>query len=127
MTRTHGYARKGLVPHLPSTNPKVCRACDKWFAARVREALCDGCVPGSVRTLRAARIPIQAPSEGNHTRTPPRRGKRAGQRGVKVVFSDALGLTLRCPLSDPRSASLECRALALEAAAAERWRYGRAA
>ena len=48
-----------------------------------------------------------------------------GYDGGKVVFSDALGLTFAAQPSDPRAASLECRVLAYEHAAKERWTKGR--
>jgi hypothetical protein len=127
VVKTHGYTRQRAVPSLPATTPKVCRACDNWFAARSRESVCDGCVPPSVRTERA----LKTPSLAHHTNPAPRAGKRAGQKGrsstVKRVYSEVLGLTFEAPLSDPRAASLECRVLAREAAAREFWKYGRAA
>jgi hypothetical protein len=116
-----------MVPGLPATTPKVCRSCNDWFAARSRETVCDGCVPPSVRTERA----LKTPSLAHHARTARRAGERAGQRGrkstVKTVYSEVLGLTFRTPVSDPRSASLECRVVAYEAAGRERSKYGRAA
>jgi hypothetical protein len=125
--KTHGYARQRAVPHFPATTAKVCRKCDAWFASRPREAVCDGCVPPSVRTERA----LKTPSPAHHTRPASRAGKRAGQGGqkstVRQVFSESLGLTFRCSVKDPRAARLECRVLAYEAAAAERRKYGRAA
>src|SRR5689334_15328564 len=95
---TYGHARQRAVPQLEGTTPKVCRRCDCWFASRSREAVCDGCVPASERTKRALR--------DHDTGTAPRPGIRAGQRGVKselqsglrVVRSEALGLTFRCPV-----------------------------
>lgn len=125
--KTFGYARQRAVPALPATTPRVCRTCNDWFAARSRESVCDGCVPSSVRTKRT----LQDQSLAHHTRPAPRVGRRAGQRGrsgtVRQVFSEALGLTFEAPQSDPRSASLECRVLAFEAAARERWKHGKAA
>ena len=118
--KTHGYERRSKVPALPRTTPKVCRSCDSWFAARPREAVCDGCVPPSVRTKRALQNPLLTP----RTRTGSSVGKRAGHslrnRTVRKVYSDILNLTFEAPLADPRSASLECLVLAYEAAAVNR-------
>jgi hypothetical protein len=126
LLKTHGYDRRGKVPALPRTTPKVCKTCEGWFAARPRETACDGCVPPSVRTKRA----ILEAGQAHHTRTAPRVGKRAGQGGgnnaFRHVFSDVLNLDFEAPLSDPRSRSLECRVLAYEEAARERWKRGRA-
>jgi hypothetical protein len=115
--KTFGFNRQKLVPLLDATSPRVCSRCDLWFAARRFERTCDGCVPSETRTKRALK--------GSHPRRVPIRGKRAGSDGVKVVFSEALGLTFRCPVTDPRAASLECRVLAYELAARERWTKGR--
>jgi hypothetical protein len=97
--KTHGYSRHRDVPDIAGTSPKVCKTCDKWFAARLRESVCDGCVPYYVRAKRA--------SVGNHTGEPSSVGKRAGQQGSK---SDFLGVVFkrRVPL---------WKILALEAAA----------
>ena len=125
--KTYGYDRRGKVPALPRTMPKVCKTCDSWFASRPREAVCDGCVPPSVRTERA----LKNPSLAHLTGTGFRAGKRAGQRGrnstVRRVYSDVLNLTLEASLSDPRTPALECRVLALEEAARQRRKYGKAA
>lgn len=102
--KTHGYARRGLVPHIPATTARVCPKCDDWFAARSRETVCDGCVPPSVRTQRALKTPPLA----HHTRPLSRAGERPGKRGVgnavKHVYSEALGLNFSASLKDPRAA-----------------------
>lgn len=41
--QTHGHARRDQVPALPGTTVKLCPRCKKWFAARPRERVCDGC------------------------------------------------------------------------------------
>ncbi len=114
--RTFGFNRQKLVPLLDATSPRVCGRCDQWFAARKRERVCDGCSPASRRTLRAL--------TGNHPSGGVSRGKHAGQghrkSGVRQVYSEPLGLTFRCPVTDPRAASLECRVLAYELAASQR-------
>jgi hypothetical protein len=115
--KTHGHARKSGVPAIGGTSPKVCRKCDSWFAARTREQVCLGCLPPWMRAKRAA--------QAHHSRAGGSVGKRAGYDGGKVVFSDALGLTFAAQPSDPRAASLECRVLAYEHAAKERWTKGR--
>lgn len=113
---TCGYARSRQVPPFAATSARVCSKCDLWFAAGKRESVCDSCSPAETRTQRALR--------SGYTRTPPRTGKLAGQTGVKndvvTVYSDALGLTFRCPASDPRASSLLSRVLAYELAAKER-------
>jgi hypothetical protein len=122
--RRHGFRRKGDVPgHLGTA--RACGKCSKWFAARPRETVCDGCIPAEKRTLRALKAP-----PGTAPRTPlSRGGKRAGQQGVKTgvreVISDYLSLTFRCPVNDPRAARLECLALAYEEAPRQRWDGGR--
>lgn len=88
--KTFGFNRQKLVPLLDSTAPRVCGRCDQWFAARKRERVCDGCSPAKTRTQRALRY--------SHPRTASIRGKRAGSDGVKMVFSEVLGLTFTCPL-----------------------------
>lgn len=122
--KRHGYRRKIDVPEHLGT-PKPCPKCSKWFAARPRETVCDGCVPAEKRTLRALKAPPGTRIPG----PPSRRGERAGQRGVKTgfreVFSEYLNLTFRCPVNDPRAARLECLVLAYEEAARQRWEIGR--
>lgn len=125
--KTCGYARSRLVPALPASTPKVCAKCDLWFPARPRESVCDGCVPGKVRTVRALKTapPAHHPRPGS--RVAKRPGGSAREITVRHVYSDALNLTFETPVSGPGAASLECRVLAYEAAARERWKYGRAA
>ena len=125
--RTHGYDRRSKVPALPRTTPRVCGNCDDWFAARPRESVCDGCVPPKVRTERALKHPGQAHHTGAGSRVAKRPGQGQRNLAVRQVYSEALGLTFRCPVKDPRAAALECRVLAYEQAARERWKYGRAA
>jgi hypothetical protein len=48
------------------------------------------------------------------------------QSGFRVVRPEALGLTFRCPVSDPRAGSLECRVLAYEESARLRQKHGKA-
>jgi hypothetical protein len=119
--KTHGYARRGRVPALPRTTPRVCGKCDKWFASRPRETVCDGCVPPKERTKRALKTPVRATTPGRRV------GSLNAQRnrGAKTVFSESLELTFTAKDSDPRAASLECRVLAYEEAARQRWKYGR--
>jgi hypothetical protein len=121
--KTHGYARQRAVPALPATSPKVCSKCDNWFAARPREAICDGCVRPKERTLRALKDPPKPITPGCRNGRP----NVQVNRGVKTVFSDVLGLTFTAKVSDGRLASLECRVLAYEEAARQRRKYGRAA
>lgn len=108
----HGYERKRSVPVVADRTVKLCGKCEHWFAARRFERTCDGCVPAETRTKRALK--------GSHPRPLSIRGKRAGHDGVKVVFSEALGLTFTCPLTDPRATSLECKVSAYELAAKQR-------
>lgn len=116
MKRNHGYSRKSSVPVADGTSVKVCSHCRRWFAARRYERVCDGCVPAFVRARRAA--------QAHHTRGTQTLGKRAGQRHprerVRSVYSETLNLTFRCPESDPRAASLDCRVAAYELAATQR-------
>lgn len=117
MTRTYGHARKGTVPNPEGTEPRVCGKCDKWFAARARERVCDGCVPASVRTKRACGSP--------YTGTGGISGKAAGQKGGKsgvqggylTVRSETLGVTFRCPANSPVAARMLCIVLAYALAA----------
>jgi hypothetical protein len=122
--RRHGFRRKADVPEWLGS-ARFCGKCSKWFAARPRETVCDGCVPPEKQTLRALKEPL-----GTGPRRPlSRRGKLPGQRGVKAgfreVYSEYLNLTFRCPESDPRATRLECVVLAYEEAARQRWELGR--
>lgn len=115
--RSHGYARKALVPDGMGT-PKVCGKCSLWFAAGPRQRTCQGCARNDNKALKAASCPT--------TRTPSisrgiTAGERVAKKGFVEVFSDYLNLTFRCPVKDPRAASLECRVLAYEDAARQRW------
>jgi len=101
--KRHGYARQRELPDIPGSSPRVCKHCDKWFAARPRETVCDGCVPNATRAKRAAL--------GNHLREPSSVGKRAGQQGV---YSEVLGLVFLPGVP-------VWRQLAIEAAAGQRW------
>ena len=121
MTKTHGYTRQRAVPALPSTTPKVCKTCDSWFAARPRESVCAGCVRPKERALRALKTPAKPITPGRHIGRP----NPHVSRGVKTVFSDVLGLTFTAKASDPCAASLECRVLAYEEAARQRWKHGK--
>lgn len=67
----HGHARQSQVPKIEGTRPKLCKACQLWFAARPREQRCDGCVPTSQRLRRAVRAEY-AVSDRGYTRTPKR-------------------------------------------------------
>jgi hypothetical protein len=114
--KTFGFNRQKVVPLLEAASPRVCSKCDLWFAARKRQRVCDGCSPPSRRTLRAL--------TGYQSSGTVSRGKHAGQghrdSGFRQVYSESLGLTFRCPVTDPRAASLECRVLAHELAAKQR-------
>jgi hypothetical protein len=123
--KTHGYARRRAVPHLPATTPRVCPKCDSFFAARPRESVCDGCVPPKARTERALKTPPLAHHASPGSRVAKRPGQRGAGNAVRQVYSEALGLTFDAPVSDPRAASLECRVLAYEEAARQRWKHGK--
>lgn len=112
MKASSGYERRGLVPQLAATEAKLCGNCDKWFAARKRERVCDDCLPANMRLRRAAKY--------GRPKTRVSRTSAAAQRRYKIVVSDVLGLTFKCLRTDPRAASLECRVLAYELAARER-------
>jgi hypothetical protein len=115
--KTYGFARKALVPDGTGT-PKVCSRCDKWFAAIPRQRTCDGCLSPGKKTLKAAsRVIARDPLVSGQVRA----GQRVVKHGFVEVFSDYMNLTFRCPVKDPRAASLECRVLAYEDAARRRW------
>ena len=100
MIKNYGFARQSSVPDLDGTNPKVCRVCDKWFAARSREQLCDQCVSPSGRSQRLAAY--------RDTKTEVSLHKRPGQRHQKITVLD--GIEVRSDGGDL------CRSLALEEA-----------
>jgi hypothetical protein len=104
---------------LAARNARVCCRCDRWFAARSRERVCDGCSPAKTRTLRALK--------GNDTGPALWMRKTPGQKGVEAafvgVYSDDLGLTFRCKVSDPRAGGLLCRVLAYEEAARDQRKH----
>jgi hypothetical protein len=79
--KTYGYRRSRDVP---GPNPKVCKTCDKWFAARPRESVCDGCMPAHKRVKRLALA--------HHTRTPSRRSQTPRSQGI---YSEALAVTFQ--------------------------------
>lgn len=120
--KTYGYDRRSKVPALPRTTPKVCKTCNCWFAARPRESVCDGCVRPKERTLRALKDPPKPITPGRGIGRP----NAQRNRGVKVVFSEPLGLTFTAKVGDPRATVLECRVLAYEEAARQRWKHGKA-
>lgn len=100
LARTHGFARKSEVP---GDRPRVCKNCDRWFAARPYERVCDGCVPQSERTLRLARVAIRVKPKVHY-----------GGPGQAGDFSEVLGLFFRPGVPIYMQ-------LAAEAAATERW------
>lgn len=73
--KTYGYDRSREVP---GGNPKVCKTCNNWFAARPWEAICDGCVPAKTRVKRLA----QATTRGSTVEAP----KPAAQQGCESGF-----------------------------------------
>ena len=79
--KTWGYARKGLVPDLPGTIPKVCSKCHHWFAAGKWQRKCETCSEPRRRAERGAK--------GNHTKTPISRPKSPGH-GVLETHADPL-------------------------------------
>jgi len=79
--KTYGYRRSREVP---VDNPKVCKTCDLWFAARPRETVCDGCVPAHKRVKRLALA--------GYARTPSRRSQTRRSQGI---YSEALAVTFQ--------------------------------
>lgn len=51
--KTYGYTRRGLVPDITDTHPKLCPKSNDWFAAKPRARVCDGCLPKSVLAKRS--------------------------------------------------------------------------
>ena len=78
---THGYLRRRDVP---GTNVKVCKTCRKWFSARPREQICDGCVPVKIRVKRLAL--------SNHPNPAPRVSRNRRSQGI---YSEPLGVTFK--------------------------------
>ena len=65
----YGLARKGMVPDLPGTTPKLCSKCSRWFAAPKRHRVCLGCQPPWIKSQRSDQAKLQINSRG-HTTTP---------------------------------------------------------
>lgn len=50
---SYGLERKGMVPDLPGTTPKLCNKCGRWFAAPKRHRVCFGCQPKWLKSRRS--------------------------------------------------------------------------
>lgn len=93
MKRTHSFTRKADVPVIDGRGVKACGKCQRWFSARPREQTCDNCIRPSDLLKRTLNDQAKVITPGLRVER-----KKPQVRGTeKTMWSDHLGLTLKCP------------------------------